>query len=200
MTYSCGYAKDTWITLFNGVDLAGWKPNVHPKSWAVEEGAIKAQATNKYSHLFYVGHSKTDSYRTFDDFILELEVRTGPSANGGIYFHTDFDARGQRHALTKGYELQINSSELEKRKTGSLYKVVDLDQSPVDETSWFKVRLTVKGKRITIEINNQVVVDYLEPAEIQRERKLLDKGGAIALQAHDPDSVVYYRKIRIKEL
>ena len=39
----------------------------------------------------------------------------------------------ERH-LAKGYEIQLNSTEKEKRKTGSLYAVVDLDKSPVDES------------------------------------------------------------------
>ena len=65
---------------------------------------------------------------------------------------------------------------------------------------WFKVRLTVQGKRIKIEIDDKVVVDYSEPADVEGERKLSDNGGAIALQAHDPESIVYYRGIRIKRL
>jgi len=49
------------------------------------------------------------------------------------------------------------------------------------------------------------VVDYTEPTEPQREpsraKRLIDpEGGAIALQAHDPGSVFYFKKIRVVEL
>ena len=107
--------------------------------------------------------------------------------------------------MQKGYEIQLNSSERDKRKTGSLYAVVDLDKSPVDETQWFKVRITVKGKRITIHLNDKQVVDYTEPKDADpaagRPGRGLDPlGGAIALQAHDPTSVFYFKDIRIRKI
>ena len=91
------------------------------------------------------------------------------------------------------------------RKTGSLYAVVDLAKSPVDESQWFKVRITVRGKQITIQLNDKTVVDYTEPDNVVRPadragRKLNPEGGAIALQAHDPRSVFYFRSIRIRPL
>ena len=115
----------------------------------MENGAIKAQATKPYSHLFYVGESGEGQFARFKDFVLEL---------------------------------------------------VDLAESPVDETKWFKVRLSVHERRIVIEIDGDVVVDYTEPEDVKGERNLFEDGGAIALQAHDPNSVVYYRRIRIKRL
>jgi hypothetical protein len=52
-------------------------------------------------------------------------------------------------------------------------------------------------------VNGKTVVDYTEPEnppllEDMRERKL--SSGTIALQAHDPGSIVRYRNIRIKPL
>ena len=41
--------------------------------------------------------------------------------------------------------MQLNSTVKEKRKTGSLYAVVDLAESPVDEAHWFKVRSVWKA-------------------------------------------------------
>ena len=101
--------------------------------------------------------------------------------------------------------MQLNSSVKEKRKTGSLYAVEDLDVSPVDETRWFTVRIVVKDKRITIALDGKQVIDYTEPPEIQRppERRgrLFDPlGGAIALQAHDPNSIWYFKGIRVRRL
>ena len=49
------------------------------------------------------------------------------------------------------------------------------------------------------------VVDYLEPEnparKPNRKGRLLNlNGGAIALQAHDPDSIWYFKEIRIRDL
>ena len=60
-----------------------------------------------------------------------------------------------------------------------------------------KVLLVCKG---TIEVNDALVVDYTEPENVEGKPMLQPNGGAIALQAHDPDSVVYYRSIRVRRL
>jgi hypothetical protein len=67
------------------------------------------------------------------------------------------------------------------------------------------MRIVVQGKRITAAINGQPVLDYTQPENVQRapERvgRLFDPaGGAIALQAHDPNSVWYFKDIRVKRL
>ncbi len=198
------FAQDGWRTLFNGKDLTGWKANAFPDSWAVVDGALRANATKESSHLFYVGERK-EGMESFKDFELELEARSEPNSNGGIFIHTDFVTRDAALHLAKGYEIQLNSSAKEKRKTGSLYAVVDLTASPVDESQWFKVRVTVRGQRITIHLNDKLVVDYTEPPNVTRPperagRKLNPAGGGIAFQAHDPRSVFYYRNVRVRTL
>jgi hypothetical protein len=110
-----------------------------------------------------------------------------------------------KNHLAKGYEVQLNNTARDKRKTGSLYAVVDLDKSPVDETKWFRLGILVSGQHIVIRINGQKVVDYTEPSGAQRPperagRKLDPQGGAIALQAHDPGSIYYFKDIRIRRL
>ena len=197
-------AADGWRELFNGKDLNGWKANVLPESWTVKDGVIRANATKPSSHLFYVGDKK-EGLENFKDFELEVETRSEPNSNSGIFIHTDMTGGGDAMHLSKGYEIQLNSSVVEKRKTGSLYAVVDLDKSPVDESQWFKVLITVRGQRITIQANGQQVVDYTEPPNVVRPkdragRKLNPAGGAIALQAHDPQSVFYFKSVRIRPL
>ncbi len=189
--------------LFNGRNLSGWQANVSPEAFTVVDGAIRVQATGKRAHLFFVGEGETPV--RFKNFELELSARGEPEANSGIFFHTDTTTRDQMLHLAKGYEVQLNSTEKEKRKTGSLYAVVDLSTSPVNETEWFRVRLRVEGPRITVFLNDSLAVDYTEPANVQRPperagRRLDPEGGAIALQAHDPGSVFYFKDIRIRRL
>ncbi len=191
-----------WTSLFNGKDLTGWQANAKPESFSVQEGVLKLHGRNGMSHLFYTGADDKDD--VFVNFELDAEVRAEPNSNSGILFHTDRELRNEKY-LHKGYEVQLNSTEKEKRKTGSLYAVLDLDKSPVDETKWFTVRTRVEGKRIRVWLNDESVVDYTEPENSERPasraKRLIDpKGGAIALQAHDPDSVFYIRKIRIRRL
>ena len=197
-------AADGWETLFNGRDLTGWKANVYPDSWSVIDGAIRARASKESSHLFYVGN-RPEGFERFKDFELEVVARSEPNSNGGIFIHTDYATMSAALRLSKGYEIQLNSSPRERRKTGSLYAVVDLDTSPVDESKWFTTLITVRGKRITVEIEGKKVIDYTEPENVRRPperagRKLDPSGGALALQAHDPRSTFYFRSVRIRRL
>ena len=161
-------AADGWQSLFNGKDLTGWKPNFYPDSWSVVNGTIRAHATKSSSHLFFVGDKPDGEFVRFTNLVLELSARSEPHANSGIYFHTDYEAPNAQHHLANGYEVQLNSTEKEKRKTGSLYAVVDLPKSPVDESQWFHVRISVQGKRIVVQLNDKTVVDYTEPPNVQR--------------------------------
>src|SRR5215831_8281180 len=196
---------DDWLPLFNGKDLSGWRANNDPESFKVQDGILRCQASGQFKvHLFYVGN-RSEGFESFKNFELEATVRAEPNSNGGIFVHTDMSTRDAAKHLAKGYEVQLNSSPNEKQKTGSLYAVVPVDTSPVDETQWFTIRIVVQGKRITAAINGQQVLDYTEPENVQRppERagRLFDPaGGAIALQAHDPGSTWYFKDIRVKRL
>lgn len=193
-----------WQSLFNGKDLSGWRANVMPESFTVVNGVIRAQASKESSHLFYVGDRK-DGFVRFKNFELEMAVRGEPNSNSGIYFHTDMSVSNAKNHLAKGYEIQLNNTAKEQRKTGSLYDVVDLSQSPVDGTKWFRVRVRVENKHIVVFINDTKTVDYVEPERAKRSksragRVLNPNGGAIALQAHDPRSVYYFKDIRVRRL
>ena len=197
-------AGDDWQKLFNGKDLTGWRANVYPDSFSVVDGMIRARATRESSHLFYVGEMK-EGFVRFKNFELEATVRCDGIANSGIYFHTDMSVSNAKNHLAKGYEVQLNNQARDPKKTGSLYAVVDVAKSPVDETKWFKMRIKVQGKHVLIYVNDKQVVDYTEPEGAQRppERKgrLIDpNGGAIALQGHDPTSTYYFKDIRIRKL
>ena len=99
----------------------------------------------------------------------------------------------------------MNNSHTDRIRTGSLYHVVDfLDASPAKDDEWFTEDITVKGTTITIKVNDKEVVRWTQPADWNGGRegpgRTISGPGTIALQAHDPDSTVYYRNIRIRPL
>ncbi len=198
---------DDWRTLFNGKDLAGWRANNDPASFTVKDGVIRVQAAGKRAaHLFFVGdREEKDGVETFKNFELELTAKAEPESNSGVYVHADMTTKNAQKHLETGYEVQLNSTAKEKRKTGSLYAVVDRATSPVDETKWFTVRVVVKDKRVTVAIDGKQLVDYTEPADVKRPpdragRLFRADGGGIALQAHDAKSVWYFKDVRVKRL
>ncbi|WP_166828274.1 3-keto-disaccharide hydrolase [Thalassoroseus pseudoceratinae] len=176
--------EDGWIDLFNGKDLTGWKISENGK-WKVEDGKIVV--SGERSHLF--------TKRQFKDFELKAEVMTTPGSNSGIYFHTKFQESGWPEL---GHEAQVNCTHKDPVKTGSLYNVEKNFKCPHEDNKWFTYDIKVEGQQITLKVDGKTIVDYTEPTDIKGGRKL--SSGSIALQAHDPGSVVYYRSIKIRPL
>ena len=191
-------SSSEYTELFNGKDLTGWEGTAGMDSYSIKDGVLKVQSSGGGQHLLY----KAKMYK---DFELVVVSKSEPSSNSGVYFHTDGTSRVKAGWLHFGYEAQLNSTEKEKRKTGSLYGIQDIAESPVDETKWFEMKIRVEGKRIQIWVDGKQTADYTEPENPERPknrigRLLNPKGGYIALQAHDTKSVWYFKEVKIKEL
>lgn len=187
--------KDGWISLFNGKNLDGWKISENPSSFAVVDGVIKIDGPR--AHAFYVGEVNKGEFK---DFEFIAEVKTMPKANSGIFFHTKYQETGWPD---KGYEVQVNQTHGDWRKTGSLYSFNDVKEVHVKDGEWYTEHIIVKGDQVTVKINGKTVMEYKESDDKNRPdnagEKKIDKG-TFALQAHDPESVIYYRNIRVKVL
>ena len=186
--------KNKWISLFDGKTLNGWKKNQNPETFSVENGAIKV--AGPISHLFYDGKVSNAEFKNFE---FKAMVMTKPNANSGIYFHTVFQPQG---FPSKGHEIQVNNSHGDWRRTGSVYGVKDTKETYVKDNEWYEEYIKVEGKKITIKINGQTVVEYTEPDDVAEKNKggRAISSGTFALQGHDPGSVVYYKDIMVKLL
>ncbi len=191
--------EDEWALLFDGKSLEGWKANENSGTWSVADGCLVARG--KRSHLFYTGPVGNHDFRNFE---LDVEAKTEPGANSGVFFHTEYQETGW---LKKGYEVQINNSYhgegayRELKRTGSLYAVRNIAQSFIKDREWFRMRIRVVGKRVRIHVNDHLTVDYLEPEKPVRKEdrsgRILSHG-TIALQGHDEKSVVSIRRVAIR--
>ena len=193
LSFSKPTSNDGWISLFDGNSLSGWSAGDNAESFSVDSGRIVVHG--KTSHLFYSGPVKNHDFKNFE---FKAEVMTMPGANSGIYFHTEFQQGGWPK---KGYEVQVNNSHTDWKRTGSLYNIVDVKDVLVKDGEWFTEYIKVEGKRVIIKVNDKIVVDYTEPDNVQRDKgqeQRLISNGTFALQAHDPNSVVYFRNIKVK--
>ncbi|MFC7339156.1 DUF1080 domain-containing protein [Haloferula chungangensis] len=181
-------AEEGFTPLFDGKTLDGWRVSEHPDSFKVTDGAIVAHGPR--GHAFYVGDFNA---ATFVDFELRLEALTKPNSNGGVFFHTNWVESGWPR---NGYEVQVNNTQKDWRKSGGLYAVVD-NKEPFEDNTWMKYVIRVEKGVVTVSVNGRELVNYTPKGE---DNKLQKNGGAIALQAHDPGSEVHYRNIRIKPL
>jgi hypothetical protein len=188
-------ASDGWISLFDGKSLDGWTASENQGTFTVQNGMIVAHGPR--SHLFYTGPVHDHDFTNFE---WKADVMTMPHSNSGMYIHTEYQPEGWP---AKGYEVQVNNSYPDPRKTGSLYAVQDVMESPVRDSVWFTQDVTVQGKRIVIKVNGKTTVDYTEPADVQRPADMSGRvlsHGTVALQGHDPGSTVYFKNIMIRPL
>ncbi|MBN1561248.1 DUF1080 domain-containing protein [candidate division KSB1 bacterium] len=191
------YAQETpgdgWISLFDGETLNGWKFSEDAGTFSVQDSVIVVHG--KRSHLFYVGTGDA----SWTNFEFKADVMTEPGANSGIYFHTEFQQDGWP---ARGYEVQVNNSHSDWRRTGSLYSIVDLKESQAKDNEWFTEHIIVSGKRIIVNVNGVQVIDYSEPENVNYDgmpgRKI--GSGTFCLQGHDPKSVVYFKNIMVRPL
>jgi Domain of Unknown Function (DUF1080) len=211
--------KDGWVQLFNGKDLTGWK--LHPKPspeikelsektvdgkvvafegvvdgkkiplWRVEDGMIIGGGPP--SHLFT---EKGD----YTDFHYRVEAMINDKGNSGQYFRTAFGP-----GFPTGYEAQINATHGDPVKTGSIYpdgrttltkykdKITVMNVAPHKPDEWFVQEVIADGPKIKIIVNGKTTVDWEDP-------EYRYKKGHFALQAHNPGSVMTFRKVEYKEI
>jgi hypothetical protein len=181
-----------FTALFNGKDFTGWQASRgRPESeearakwqenWKVEDGVIKFDG--KGPDLW--------TSQKYSDFVLLVDWRLPQPGDSGIYL------RGQSKSQVNiwcsplgsgevwGYRTDQNQSE-EVRQACTPSKKAD---RPVGEWNTFKI--TMKGDRLTVELNGEVVIQNAQLPNVPAE-------GEIALQRHgDP---VEFRNIFLQDL
>jgi hypothetical protein len=187
--------KDGWVPLFDGKSLDGWKASENPGTFTVKNGELVVKGER--SHLFYTGPVNKADFKNFE---LKLEIMTKPGANSGVYFHTEFQESGWP---SKGYEIQVNNTHKDPKKTAGVYGIQDNYTAPAKDDEWFTMEIRVEGRRIVTRVNGKVISDYTEDAGAQRpanfKGRLIDHG-TFAIQGHDPGSEVRYKSILVKPL
>ncbi|MEK7406773.1 MAG: DUF1080 domain-containing protein [Acidobacteriota bacterium] len=168
-----------WKQMFDGKTLKGWKASERAENWKVEDGAIVGRGER--SHLFYMEEECANC-----EFKAEVKINKG--GNSGMYFRAEFGP-----GWPKGYEAQVNNSHGDWRRTGSLYGIKDVKEQLIPDDTWWTQHIIADGNHITIKVNDKVVVDYVD------EKNTFAKGH-LALQQHDPGSVVQYRNLQMRRL
>jgi Domain of Unknown Function (DUF1080) len=188
-------ADDGWVSLFDGKSLDGWKASDLPGTFSVEDGSIKVAGPT--SHLFYVGKVMDHDFKNFE---FKAQVMTKPGANSGIYFHTAYQ---DKSFPDKGFEVQVNNSHTDWKRTGGLYDIKDVSEVYVKDNEWFTEYIHVQGKHVIVKLNDIVVTDWTQPGDYppNKDHPLrIISSGTFALQGHDPKSVVYFKDIMVKPL
>jgi hypothetical protein len=183
-----------WVSIFDGKTLNGWKiTDESPETFSVQDGAIVVAGPR--AHLFYEGPVNSHNFKNFE---WKAKVKTMPGSNSGMFIHTAYQPSGWP---SKGYEIQVNQTHTDWRKTGSVYGLQDVKEVFVKDDEWYTEHIIVQGKKVVIKINDKIINDYTEPDSISTGKSMKKlSNGTVALQGHDPKSKVYYKDIMIKVL
>ena len=195
ISYEKANSQNGWISLFDGKTLNNWKASENPGTFRVDSGMIIVNGPR--AHLFYEGEVLKHDFKNFE---FKAVLMTTPGSNSGIFIHTAYQETGWP---SKGYEVQVNNSHTDWRRTGSLYGIEDVKEVYVKDDEWYTEYIKVEGKKVTIKINDKTVVDYTEPDGIENTADRATKHlsmGTFALQGHDPNSKVYFKDVMVKPL
>ena len=195
LSFKSDEAKKKWTSLFDGKTFTGWKVGANAECFKIENGMIVVNGN--VSHLYYDGTIQNHSFKNFE---FKADVMTTPGSNSGIYFHTIYQ---ESSWPKRGYEVQVNNSHTDWRRSGSLWAIQDVKETYAKDDEWFTMYIKVQGKRVIVKINDKQVVDYTEPGDVKREENMAGRvlsAGTFALQGHDPKSKVYYKNIQVRPL
>lgn len=190
-----GAAGSEWHLLFDGRSLDGWQANEKPGTFSVADGQLIVKGPR--SHLFYVGPVANHDFKNFE---LSLEIMTLPLANSGVYFHTAWQDAGWPD---KGYEVQVNNSNKDPKRTAGLYGIKDNLEAVAKDGVWFTLTIRVEGKHIVTSVDGKVISDFVEPEGWTPPAKFANRRlarGTFALQGHDAASEAHYRNIKVRVL
>jgi len=172
--------------LFNGTESKKWNTS---GDVSIQDDALTLKGPDAKAVL------KNGKYKNFQ---LNMELRTSAGGKGYIAFHTDASAQ-------KGYRIAINNDTQDRewwKMSGSLLSVRNLTKSFVKENNWFTMNIRVEGQLVTVFINNEPVVEYIEPSAPYRAQAnsnaLLSEGSFALVSTGNGD--IQFKSISVEAL
>ncbi len=196
-------AEAGFTSLFDGKSLAGWSlVGGKGEGYGVKDGVL---------YCAKGGGGKLLTDKQYGDFVLRFEFKMpAEGSNNGLGIRTPREG----DAAYQGMELQIIdeaaalSGKWGKLKDtqyhGSVYDVIGAKRGAMKPAgTWNVQEVTAKGKRITVVLNGQTILDadlstVTDPEVLKKHPGLLRTSGHIGFLGHN--DYVEFRNIRIKEL
>ena len=168
-------APGQWETLFNGQDLKGWVP-VHDVTFEVKDGNLRL--------VKGMGWLRTE--KEYTDFVLECEWRAlEDKYDSGLFFRAVLDGKPWPK---NGWQVNLRYDMLCGLVRG-YSNVVPSETPKIPVNKWVKVRLEVKGKKVTLDVDGERAWEY---AKLDAEK------GYLGIQAENKS--FDFRNLRVRAL
>lgn len=185
--------------IFDGKTLNGWfYAGKHNQGYEVKEGVLvcpKEGGGNLYTE------------KQYSDFVLRFEYRLEPGGNNGVALRAPVEG----NAAYVGMESQILDDDhpmyanlKPAQYHGSIYMVAAAKRgAPKPAGEWNTEEIRATGRRITIKVNGQTIVDadlnkVNDPATLAEHPGILRESGHIGFLGHG--ALVEFRNIEIRDL
>ncbi|HNY41000.1 MAG TPA: DUF1080 domain-containing protein [Bryobacteraceae bacterium] len=186
-----------WRDITPNSSFDGWE-NIGAGIWNVTSDNILIGERDRLNSKHQAWLYTRKDYRQFD---LRFEYWLRHDSNSGISIrdtsraaHACGDAHiGDKTPSHIGYEIQILAAKSEKNPTGSLYLFQDAKTGFEHFGDWNKMEIQVRDNLLTVLLNGHKVMEH--PGDPNRP-----KSGPIGLQLHDPNTVVMFRHIELREI
>jgi hypothetical protein len=159
--------------------------------WTIDNGEL----VNKGSGPFLA------TAKDYADFEMLIEYKLAPTVDAGIYPKTmpqiqvwDPEDKGQR---ANGNEKGSGGLWNNPKDSPGKDPLVKADK-PAGE--WNQFRILVVGERITIHLNDTLVVDHARILNYYDKGKPVPKAAAVLLQTHPPKLEIRWRNVFVREL
>jgi hypothetical protein len=198
--------EEGFVSLFNGKNLDGWiygrrgdGENKNGKGYQIENGVLFCTKEDG-GNLF--------TAKQYGDFVFRFEFKLEENANNGVGIRAPLEG----DAAYVGMEIQVldDNGPAYKDKLrptqyhGSIYDVVPAQRGSLKPAGqWNTEEIAAKGRRITIKLNGNTIVDAnlddVKDDEVLKKHSGLKRPkGHIGFLGHG--TRVEFRDIRIKEL
>lgn len=205
---STARAEESWVALFDGKTLEGWKQKNGTATYEVEDGTIVGRTTEGSPNSFLC------TTKDYGDFELEFEVKVHDKLNSGVQIRSKTKEgpagkkRNDQPGRVFGPQIEIESGPAE---AGYVYgEATGLGWLTPNERrkkhahfkngDWNKYRVVAKGPRIQTWINGEPIED-LTHEDVYKTHP----SGFIGLQVHGIKKgagpfEVRWRNLKIREL
>jgi len=135
------------------------------------------------------------------NFELTAKLKTTEGAEGILIFDATDAA-----STADGYEVKINNSDYRignLQKTGSLAKVRNNFVRTATDNQWFTLGVSVKGNHIQVVVNDKMVCEYDEPANVERAGDISGRvlrEGRVVIRRSNGKGELLLQEINIKPL
>ena len=191
-----GRDKDGWVDLL-GQDLT--KQCTTKGNWILGTDGVVSLVPRKGEN----GWQRYDAYlwakKQYKDFEAEFEYKVEAKGNSGFYFHVG----DVKEPVKTGIEVQIYDSgskakdaKLSDHDSGGIIPGIPPTKNTAKKAGeWNKMRVTVKGNKVTVELNGEVVNEVPLDSKTIKDRPA---SGSIGFQDHGLPLAL--RNVRVREL